>query len=83
MKRAVIGLCALLLLAIPAANLYAQSEQNYEDRQNSKEYTDEDSHPLKVASYFVAPIGFMLEWTVMRPLHYVTANSFLAPMFND
>ncbi len=81
MRRAVISVCAALLLAASAATVRAQSEQNYEDRQNAQEYTDEDSHPLKVASYFVAPIGVFLEWTVMRPLHYLANDTFLAPVF--
>jgi hypothetical protein len=83
MRRAVIGLCALLLLSVAASNLYAQSEQNYEDQQDNKEYNDEDSQPLKFASYFVAPIGFVVEWTVMRPMHYLATNTFLAPVFNE
>jgi hypothetical protein len=80
MRRAVICLSAALLLAVSAATVRAQSEQNYEDQQNAREYTDEDSQPLKVASYFVAPVGFLLEWTIARPLHYVARNTFLAPL---
>jgi hypothetical protein len=33
-------------------------------------------------AYIVAPIGFLLEWGVARPLHYVATNTFLAPIFN-
>ncbi len=81
MRRAVICVCAALLLAASAATVRAQNEQNFEDQQNANEYTDEDSQPLKVASYFVAPVGVLLEWTVMRPLHYLANETFLAPVF--
>ena len=34
-------------------------------------YDDEDSHPLRIASYFIQPVAKVVEWTVMRPLHFV------------
>ena len=46
------------------------------DRQNPNEYTDEDSQPLRMLSYLVAPVGFLLEWGVARPLHYVATEYF-------
>ena len=61
----------------PAAAQYSDI-----DRQNPSEYTDEDSQPLRIIAYLVAPIGFVLEWGVARPLHYVATNTFLAPVFN-
>ena len=68
------------MLGVPklaAAQYYSDT-----DRQNPKEYTDEDSQPLRMLAYLVAPIGFVLEWGVARPLHYVATNTFLAPVFN-
>ncbi|HVN29915.1 MAG TPA: hypothetical protein VMT64_15570 [Candidatus Binataceae bacterium] len=61
----------------PAAAQYSDT-----DRQNPAEYTDEDSQPLRIVAYIVAPIGFLLEWGVARPIHYVATNTFLAPVFN-
>jgi hypothetical protein len=52
------------------------------DQQNPNEYTDEDSQPLRIVAYLVAPIGFALEWGVARPIHYVATQTFLAPVFN-
>jgi hypothetical protein len=49
------------------------------DSQHPNEYTDEDSQPLKLMSYVLAPVGFLLEWTVARPLHYLANESPLAP----
>ena len=67
------------MLAAPALS-HAQYTEN--DRQNPKEYTNEDSQPLRIAAYIIAPVGFLLEWTVARPIHYVANNTFLAPVFN-
>jgi hypothetical protein len=80
MWRAIICLSAALMLGVPklaAAQYYSDT-----DRQNPAEYTDEDSEPLRMLAYLVAPIGFVLEWGVARPLHYVATNTFLAPVFN-
>ncbi len=76
MWRAIICLCAALVLGVPNV---ARAQYTDADRQNPKEYTDEDSQPLRMVAYFIAPIGFLLEWGVARPLHYVATNTFLAP----
>jgi len=34
-------------------------------------YTDEDSDYLKVASFFIEPVGRVLEWVVFRPVHAI------------
>jgi hypothetical protein len=77
MKRTAAILFAGLLAFAPALAI----AQDYPmDSQHPKEYTDEDSQPLKLASYVLAPVGFVLEWTVARPLHYLANESPLAPM---
>jgi len=80
MWRAIICLSAALILGVPnpAAAQYTEN-----DRQNPAEYTDEDSQPLRILAHAMAPIGFLLEWGVARPLHYVTSETFLAPVFNS
>jgi hypothetical protein len=79
MRRAIICLSIALILGVPnlAAAQYSES-----DRQNPTEYTNEDSQPLRMVAYFLSPIGFLLEWGVARPLHYVATRTFLAPVFN-
>jgi hypothetical protein len=47
------------------------------------EYTDQQSHPLKVAAIALSPIGFTLEWLIFRPLHQLTAQEDLAPIFGQ
>lgn len=72
-------MCAALTLGAPTL-AHAQYADN--DRQNPTEYTDEDSQPLRMIAYIIAPVGFLLEWGVARPLHYVATNTPLAPVFN-
>jgi hypothetical protein len=78
MMRAAICLSAVLVLGFPN---FSHAQYNDNDRQNSKEYTDEDSQPLAIIADVFYPIGFAAEWLVARPLHYVAADSPIAPMF--
>jgi hypothetical protein len=68
MKRSTIGMLIALQLAIalPAAATI--------DR-----YDDNEAHPLRVAAYLIHPVGFIAEWLVFRPFHYVVAAA--APVF--
>jgi hypothetical protein len=55
----------------------------YNDKQNPDEYTDaEDGQPIKIVSYFIAPVGYALEWAVARPLHYLATKTSLAPIMS-
>jgi len=78
MRRWTIGLGLALILGLAPA-VHAQYTQ---DQQDPGEYNEDDSQPLKIASYFVAPIGFALEWTVARPLNYLATKTPLAPAMN-
>jgi len=77
MRRWAIGIGLALVLGLAPA-VHAQ----YEDQQNPGEYNEDASQPLKIVSYFVAPIGFALEWTVARPLNYLANETPLAPAMN-
>jgi len=79
MRKAALILAAVLLLAAPG---FARAQNTGMDKQNPGEYTDDDSQPLKLLSYALAPIGFALEWGVVRPLHYLATDSFLAPILS-
>jgi hypothetical protein len=78
MRRTMLCIVLALAMATPAMALAQQGP--YNDKQNPDEYTNaEDGQLLKVVSYFIAPIGYALEWTVTRPLHYLATKSSLAP----
>jgi hypothetical protein len=80
MWRAVICLCAALTLSTPCI-CHAQYVNN--DQQNPRAYhNDEDSQPIRLIAYVLAPLGFALEWCVARPMHYVANDTALAPVFN-
>ncbi len=44
-------------------------------------YDDSESHPLRLVAYAVYPIGFTLEWLVMRPLHFMVSHPQAEPVF--
>jgi hypothetical protein len=77
MRRLITIVSLVMVLAIPATAL---AQGPYNDKQNPSEYTNaEDGQPLKFFSYFLAPVGYALEWGVMRPLHYLATKTPLAP----
>ena len=78
MGRWLVSAILVLAMAMPAI---AHAQQGpYNDKQNPNEYTDtEDGQVLKLVSYVIAPIGYALEWTVTRPMHYLATKTALAP----
>jgi hypothetical protein len=44
-------------------------------------YDDTQSHPLRLIAYAVNPIGYGIEWLVMRPIHFVVSQPKLERMF--
>jgi outer membrane protein OmpA-like peptidoglycan-associated protein len=39
------------------------------------EYDDSQSNPFRVAAYLLHPAGFILEWTIFRPLHLLVSGT--------
>ncbi len=37
-------------------------------------YDDSESHPLRLVAYAIHPVGFTIEWLVMRPLHFMVSS---------
>src|SRR5262245_21742239 len=45
------------------------------------EYDDSQSNPFRVAAYVAYPVGFILEWMVFRPFHFIVSSSAPAEAF--
>jgi hypothetical protein len=66
----------LAALALAAALLGVPAAARAHDA-----YDDSESNPLRVAAYGVHPIGFLLEWIAMRPMHFVVSSPQLERVF--
>jgi len=73
----IVGVLAAALLISPS---FCRAQYD-DESQNPKEYTQEDSQPLKLIATILSPVGFLLEWTIARPMHYLSTNSSTAPIF--
>jgi outer membrane protein OmpA-like peptidoglycan-associated protein len=47
----------------------------------SDEYDDSQSNPFRVAAYLLYPAGFITEWLVFRPFHFLVSSSAPAEAF--
>lgn len=79
MKRflATAMLATMLALSAPIAVRAAEPQQSGEMDQ----YEDAFSNPLRLAYYALYPVGFTIEWLVMRPLHYLISRPYLDHLF--
>jgi hypothetical protein len=68
--RKLIGIVTLLWLASMPVRASAHDA-----------YDDSESHPLRIAAYGLYPVGFALEWLLMRPMHFVVSQPKLEPVF--
>lgn len=76
MRRLVATLLAVAMLTFGARMAPADQRAADED-----EYEDAFSNPLRVAYYLAYPVGYSLEWLVMRPFHYLISRPKLDNMF--
>jgi len=37
------------------------------------EYDDSQSNPLRVTAYLFYPVGWLAEWTIFRPFHFLVS----------
>ena len=44
-------------------------------------YDESESNPLRLAAYGLYPVGVVLEWVAMRPLHFLVSNPQLERIF--
>jgi outer membrane protein OmpA-like peptidoglycan-associated protein len=45
------------------------------------EYDDSQSNPFRVAAYLLHPAGFILEWKIFRPFHFLVSSTAPAEAF--
>lgn len=76
------ALSALVLLGLPAlahAQYYGDEDNNW----GPPPYNDVDNGQLlQLASYVLSPCGYLLEWSIFRPMHYVATQTSLTPMLS-
>jgi len=77
MKRLVATLLMASMLTL-GANAVRAAEERYADE---TQYEDAFSNPLRLAYYMIYPLGYSVEWLVMRPLHYLISRPYLDKMF--
>src|SRR5260370_7655103 len=80
MKRALM-LFGTMVLFLSAPRISRAQYSSSDDQ--ARQYNDaDDGQLLKMVSYALAPVGYMLEWTVTRPLHYTATKTPFAPMLS-
>ncbi len=77
-----IMIVAVMAIALLTSPVLCRAQVS-DDSQNPNEYTEDDSNPLKMLFYILSPVGFALEWTIARPMHYLATESSLAPVFGS
>ena len=76
MKRLLVALMVASMISVTAH--VASADERYADEQ---QYEDAFSNPLRIAYYLIYPVGFTVEWLVMRPLHYIVSRPGLDRVF--
>ncbi|HSP98582.1 MAG TPA: hypothetical protein VL049_15280 [Candidatus Dormibacteraeota bacterium] len=77
MKRLVVALMLASMMCL-TVRVASAAEERYEDEQ---QYEDAFSNPLRIAYYLIYPVGFTVEWLVMRPFHYIVSRPGLDRLF--
>jgi hypothetical protein len=84
MKRLVAAALFAVVVSLGVPMARAQEMQQTVQSQevgDVDQYEDAFSNPLRLAYYALYPVGFTVEWLVMRPLHYLISRPYLAHVF--
>jgi outer membrane protein OmpA-like peptidoglycan-associated protein len=68
LRRSPMRIARSLLLAVLFVSVLAPAAIAAPD-----EYDDSQSHPLRVAAYLLHPVGWLTEWLVFRPFHFIVS----------
>ncbi len=79
MKRLVAAALFATTLALSAPIIVRAAEP--QEISDMDQYEDAFSNPLRLAYYVLHPVGFTVEWLVMRPLHYLISRPYLSRFF--
>lgn len=77
LRRIALAIGLTAVLAGPA--LAGGSGQAY---RTVGDYNDGEANPLRLVAYAIAPIGFLAEWLITRPLFRIVSQDDLAPVFS-
>jgi hypothetical protein len=50
--------------------------------QTMGQYNDGEAHPLRLVAFAVAPVGFLAEWLITRPIFRLVSQQDTAPIFS-
>ena len=74
-------ICTLALILAGPVVSHAQTDD--QDQQTQSQYRDvNDGQLLKFVSYILTPVGMVLEWGLMRPLHYLSTQTSAKPLLS-
>lgn len=76
MRRLVAILLTAAMLTFGATVAPADDRLSDED-----EYEDAFSNPLRIAYYLIYPVGYTVEWLMIRPFHYLISRPKLDKVF--
>ena len=80
MRRRCFGI--LLLTLLLASPLRSDAQQQGQQLHDPNEYSEEDSHPVRIFAYLLSPVGVALEYGITRPLHYLATNTPLSAVLD-
>ena len=64
----------LMIAGLVAGSLLISSNVARANDAREPEYEDSIMHPLRLAALVAHPIGFMAEWLIGRPIHFIVSR---------
>lgn len=77
LRRLAVGLLVGALAVSPAL-----AEEYEPTHRTVGSYSDGEANPLRIVAYAIAPVGFLAEWLVTRPLFRLVSQDETAPIFS-